>query len=175
MGGEPSKEGAKPGEAPKQEGAPEKYADFKLPEGVEIKKPLLEAFTAAAKELNLSQTAAQKLVDLQAQNVVSEIHERLTAFNAQVEEWGKQTREAFGAEWNKQSLAASKAVERFGSPELRQLLNDSGLGNHPEMVKMFARVGLAISEDTPVDGRKAGGDKVPTEKLMFPTMEKKSS
>lgn len=168
LGGEQPKGEPKPGE-----GAPEKYADFALPEGIESNAKLMESFKATAKALNLSQENAQKLVDFQAQNVKEEIESRLTAFNSQIAEWEKQSRAAFGGEWEKQFGIASKAVERFGSPALRELLNESGMGNHPELVRFFAKVGAALSEDDPDNGRSAGGERVPTEKLMFPTMEKK--
>ncbi|HET9131900.1 MAG TPA: hypothetical protein VFO86_13180, partial [Terriglobia bacterium] len=55
----------------KIEGAPEKYADFTLPEGFKFDDKTLEAATAVFKDLNLSQEGAQKLVDLYAANNVA--------------------------------------------------------------------------------------------------------
>ena len=42
---------------------------------------------------------------------------------------------------------ARKAVEQFGTPELRTLLDESGLGSHPEVVRFFYRAGKAIGDD----------------------------
>ncbi|MEC7472463.1 MAG: hypothetical protein VX946_03765 [Pseudomonadota bacterium] len=53
-----------------------------------------------------------------------------------------------------------KAIEKFGSPELRQVLNDSGLGNHPELVKFCHRIGKAISDDSLVLGGTQGKDEM---------------
>lgn len=171
LGGKP--EGAKPKEEAKPQGAPDKYEGFKLPEGIEIKADVLEKFSATAKELNLSQENAQKLIDMQAQNVKAEVDARLAAFNAEVQTWETKSREVFGAEWQKEFGIASKAVERFGTPELRKLLNDTGLGNHPEWIRFANKAGKMIAEDNPPEGRTAGNEQVDTAKLMFPTMNKK--
>jgi len=46
---------------------PDVYADFKVPEGMEVDKSLLNEALPVFKEMKLSQEEAQKLVDLQAQ------------------------------------------------------------------------------------------------------------
>lgn len=174
LGAEP----AKPGDAPKDpatkpEGAPEKYTDFTLPEGLVLDAKMAETFKATAKELGLSQASAQKLVDLQAQSVKAEIEGRLVAFNNQVEAWDKESRALYGANADKQFGIAAKAMEQIGTPELRTLLNDAGLGSHPEVVKFFVKAGSMLSEDQPVDGKRAGGDAKSTASLLYPTMDKK--
>jgi hypothetical protein len=49
---------------------------------------------------------------------------------------------------------AKKALDAFGTAELRSLLNESGLGNHPEVIRFMFRAGKAISEDSMVTGTK---------------------
>jgi hypothetical protein len=49
---------------------------------------------------------------------------------------------------------AKKALDAFGTAELRSLLNESGLGNHPEVIRFMFRAGKAISEDSMVTGNK---------------------
>ena len=53
------------GEGEKQ-GAPEKYEDFKMPEGTELDAEVSTAFQGVAKELNLSQDQAQGFLDKMA-------------------------------------------------------------------------------------------------------------
>ena len=62
---------------------------------------------------------------------------------------------------------ARKALETFGTPELKALLNESGLGNHPEVIRFFYRSGKAISEDRVIRGGAAGQPTDPA-KRMFP-------
>jgi len=49
---------------------------------------------------------------------------------------------------------AKKALDSFGTPELRTLLNESGIGNHPELIRFMVRAGKAISSDTFVAGER---------------------
>ena len=67
----------------------------------------------------------------------------------------------FGGERLDANLAVAKtALDKFGTPELKQLMNQTGLGNHPELIRFFYRAGKAISEDTYVGGHKEGeGDR----------------
>ena len=51
----------------------------------------------------------------------------------------------------------AKARDTFGTPELAKFLDDTRIGNKVEVVKFFAKVGKAMSEDTFVksEGSKA--------------------
>src|SRR5712671_1685898 len=68
---EPKEGDPKPEDKPKDPpavGAPDKYADFKVPDGFKFDEKALTEATAAFKELGLSQEKAQKLVDTYAKN-----------------------------------------------------------------------------------------------------------
>lgn len=140
---------------PADAGAPEDYGDFSFPEGVEIDADVMTEFKGLAKELGITQEAAQKLIDLQAsmEEKRAETLQQMVADQSQ--QWANQVKNdpEIGGENYDQSVAlAVKTIETFGSPELRTLLNDSGLGNHPELVKFCHRIGKAISEDKLVMG-----------------------
>ena len=51
---------------------------------------------------------------------------------------------------------ATRAFAQFSSPELRSIMNDTGLGNHPEMIKVFAKIGEMLGEDSLVVGSGLG-------------------
>jgi hypothetical protein len=140
-------------------GAPEKYTDFKLPEGVALNPEMASEFSATAKELNLSQEAAQKLVDVQSKFVKAQVEAQQAQFKQTVQELKSETIKVLGADYEKQLGIAAKAIERFGTPELRTLLNETGLGNHKELVQMFMKVGKAISEDSFVEGNRVSGSR----------------
>lgn len=140
---------------PAEAGAPAEYADFQLPEGIEIDADVMTEFKGLAKELGITQEAAQKLIDLQSsmEEKRAETLQQMVADQSQ--QWANQVKNdpEIGGENYDQSVAlAVKTIETFGSPELRTLLNDSGLGNHPELVKFCHRIGKAISEDKLVMG-----------------------
>ena len=141
-------------ETPKPEGAPEKY-EFKAPEGQSFDGDVLEAYSEVAKKLNLSQEAAQSVLDAMAPKMAERQMAQIEAVRNGWAESSKGDKE-FGGEKLPQNLSvAKKALDQFGTAELRSLLNESGLGNHPEVIRFMYRAGKAISEDTVVTGAAA--------------------
>ncbi len=122
---------------------------FDAPEGVELNQDDLGKFTAIAKELKLPADAAKKLVDIAAAREVA----RAEAFAKQVETWGEQVKADKELGLPENLARAKKAIDTFGTPELRDLLNTTGMGNHPEVIRLALAVGRAISEDKIVAGR----------------------
>ena len=140
----------------KTDGAPETYADFKLPEGMEIDKVAMEGFTPVAKELNLSQEQAQKLVDYEAKRVQEMVDGQETAWQTVQEEWRTATKadKEIGGEAFDTSLAAAKTfLNAFGTPELMTALDETGTGNHLEFIRAFAKAGKAMGEDKLIAGQ----------------------
>ena len=153
------------GEQGEKPGAPEQY-EFQAPEGQAFDAAVLEAYSDVAKELNLSQEDAQKLLDKVAPVMQARQQEQI----AQVQEdWANATRadkELGGDKLDASLSVAKKALDAFATPELKTLLNQSGLGNNPEVIRFMYRAGKAMSEDKIVTGRQTtGGDKSLAEKL----------
>ena len=163
------------GEPPKEvivAGAPEKYADFTLPEGTTVDKDTMAKATAAFKDLGLSQENAQKLVTIQAEYAKANNAAILESFNKQVAGWKDESVKMFGNDYEKEFGIAAKAVERFGTPAFKAMLNETGIGNHPEWVRFCNKIGKTVSEENPVDGIKAGERKTDAE-ILYPNMGKK--
>lgn len=135
----------------KAQGAPEKY-EFKAPDGREFDAEVLNNFSEVAKELNLTQDAAQKLLDKMGPIVEQRQIQQIEQVRTQWADASRTDKE-FGGEKLSENLAvAKKALDQFGTPELRTLLNESGLGNHPDVIRFMYRAGKAISEDRYVGG-----------------------
>lgn len=152
-GGEPGKYGAG---AEGSKGAPEAYEAFKLPEGF-TPTPELDTFGTLAKEFNLSQENAQKLVDLYSEARKKESD----GFNATVEEWKKACatdKEFGGAKYEENMAAVGKLMRQYGSPEALAML-DSGVGSHPAIVRMMFKIAMAMKEDSHGGGDVGGGGK----------------
>lgn len=140
----------------KPQGAPEEYADFTMPDGVEFDAELGGDIKAIAKELNLTQEQAQKLADLglkHGQKLTSTHAEQLAQARETWANEAKADKEYGGEKFGENMAVAKKAVDAYASPELKSLLNETGLGNHPEMIRLFHKVGLTISEDRFDGGR----------------------
>lgn len=134
----------------KPTGAPEAYEDFTLPEGMEMDAEVLGEFKNLAKELNIPQAKAQQLIDFQTQLATKQAEEYQAAVAKQSQEWAasiKNDPEIGGENYEKSVASAVKVIEAFGDPSLKELLNTSGLGNHPSLFKFCHRISAAISED----------------------------
>ncbi|EOJ5644274.1 peptidase [Escherichia coli] len=157
-------DGDKPADKPaeekdqKQEGAPEKY-EFTAGEGVELDTEALKDFEPVARELNLTNEQAQKLVDAYPKILAGVQQRQADAWQKQTEGWAetvKADKEIGGDKLTANLSAAQRALDQFGSPELKEYLNATGLGNHPDLVKTFVKIGKAMSEDGMVDGSNQG-------------------
>lgn len=157
-------DGDKPADKPddkkqEPEGAPEKY-EFTAGEGVELDTEALKDFEPVARELNLTNEQAQKLVDAYPKILAGVQQRQAEAWQAQTEQWAadvKADKEIGGDKLTANLSAAQRALEQFGDPELKEYLDSTGLGNHPALVKAFIKVGKAMSEDKVVTGGHESG------------------
>jgi hypothetical protein len=153
-------------------GAPAEYKDFTMPADVQMDPAMVNDFKAIAKSLNLNQHQAQGLVDLQSRYAKAQGEAILTQFRQTVENWKQETVLALGPGYKEELGIAAKAIERFGDPELRQILNETGLGNHKAVVSFFNKIGKAISEDSFADGGKSKVGAKTDGEIFYPGMPK---
>jgi hypothetical protein len=147
--------------------APESY-EYQMPEGIELDKAAADEFSAIAKELKLDQSTAQKVADVGAKMAQRQIEAQAKL----VETWVEQVKtdpEIGGDKLDENLAVARKAMDAFGTPELKDVLNATGLGNHPAVIKAFFKAGKAISEDKFVAGSPKGAE-TDMAKRMFPSM-----
>jgi hypothetical protein len=162
------------------EGAPEKYADFTAPEGVKAPAgELMTEFATLAKELGMSQAKAQDAFALVAKLAEKGSDPARQAAATEAARVAKmETYEAvtkadpeFGGEKLAENLAIAKAaMVATTTPELRKLLNETGLGSHAEVIRHFLKIAPAFAESKHVPGgmRPAGAGKSAAE-VLYPT------
>ena len=154
---------SKTSESEAPEGAPENYEfNAKVADAPqELAPEVLTAFGDVAKELNLSQEAAQKVLDKVAPVVQAKQAKALEDAKAG---WvnDSQSDEEFGGENFDANLKTAKsALDTFGNDALKSLLVETGFGNHPEIIRFMYRAGKAISEDSYI-GNSEGADSLRT-------------
>lgn len=138
-------------------GAPDEYEAFTLPEGVTIDPEVDTNLKTLAKELNLNQAQAQKVADLGAQLSQKWASSLQSQIDANAEAWAEATRtdQELGGDKLQENLGLAKStLDKFGTPELRTLLNDSRLGNNPEVIRLLVNVGRAVSDDNRITSGK---------------------
>lgn len=149
-------EGAEPaGEKPAEQ-APAKVDvkyELKVPPGLEVDQERIVAF---AKQQGLSQEQAQALVDRDLETRKSFENGQLASYDKKLAEWAESARgdKEYGGEKFSESVALARGVlDRFGSESLRAELNGTGLGNHPELIRLLWKVGKAFDDDKFVFGQ----------------------
>lgn len=168
--GKPEPTGDKPEPEAKAE-VPEKY-EFTAPEGTELDSKAVELFEPVARELGLSNDQAQKLAGLWPQLQEQMQQRQAESWGQQVEKWAADTKadKEIGGEKLTVSVGhAQKALDTFASKEFREFLDSTGLGNHPEMVRAFAKVGKLMSEDSFVTGQGNGSPKNDLVEAFYPS------
>lgn len=135
-------------------------AELKAPEGFEaLDADAVAKAEPVLRELGLDTAQAQKVMDLAAvtlrplvEQALGQEQERFGTLIAETRAgWAKEAKadkEIGGANFAQNTALAAKARDQFGTPELKKMFDETGIGNHPELVRFFTRVGKAISEDS---------------------------
>lgn len=148
------------------------YADFTLPDGVQVDgEQLTEAKKMFAAD-GLSQDRAQAYVDLYTEKLKEATEAPYKLWAETQRAWQDEVRadrEIGGAKLAGNLSIAAKAIDRFGGDRLRQALNVSGAGNHPDVIRAFIRIGKAISEDSMVMGRGVAHQSRNRAERLYPT------
>lgn len=140
---------------PPKDGAPEVY-DFKPQKDQQFEPEFVKAYSEVAKELNLSQEAAQKILD-KVSPVVQQ--QQLAQVKAIRDKWAEDSKadKEFGGDKLPETLSMTTAlVSRFGTQAYRDFLNVTGVGDHPEVVRFHYQMAKAIFPDNFVGGHQQG-------------------
>jgi antitoxin component of RelBE/YafQ-DinJ toxin-antitoxin module len=150
---EPKPEGEGEGEPP-QAAVPETY-ELTAPEGFEkLDDETVAAATPVFKELGLTNEQANKLMPVAKRIIAERDQQFLGTILEQRKSWlndARADKEIGGGNWDASMQASAKALDTLGFPKgspLRNALDESGFGNHPELIRLMARVGKAVGEDS---------------------------
>lgn len=142
------------------------YAAITLPENSTLPAETLAAFKQAAAEVKLPADALGKWLALEENHRAQTAQQQAQQELDRLEKWAHQTQDEWGETWQEEVSKAVRAADAFGGPELRQLLEETGLGNHPVIVRTFHAVAQCMSEDiTPGGVPSAQTDKTFTQAL----------
>jgi hypothetical protein len=138
----------------KSVGRPDKWEDYQfptegLPEGVAVTGDDANLIRSIAHKAGLHPRQAA-IVYREYLSFAANAQESATTKNTQTVEAGiEDLKMEYGAAYDERIGMAVKAVKQFGGEkeELAALLNESGLGNHPTVVRTFARIGRLLAED----------------------------
>ena len=120
-----------------------------LPEGWQADEQAAQEFSAIANELHLDNEQANKLASYGYAFASKLMEAQAQARVLQSEEWAKETVEKLGADLDKHRSLCGVAMEKLEAtyPGIRQVLNESGVGNSYPVVMAFSKLGELLSED----------------------------
>ena len=151
--------------------APEQY-ELQAPEGMQLDDGLMKEFDPVFRDLGLDNEQAQKLAD-KMPFVYQRMAELQTkAQEDQVSSWIEEakTDDLVGGEKFKENAAvANLAIKEFGDESLNELLDATGLGNHPALIRFAYRasVGASLSNGSSVTGNSSSAEKSRAE-ILYP-------
>lgn len=156
----------------KEEPKGEKVDVTKLtfPEGTEIDKPLSDSFQAICDKYGIYKAAAQELADLYTSRMTDAASKMDTAMKAAAKsaaekadaelaeesaKWladAKADAEIGGQKWETVKVRVAAGVKALGAGAAVKLLDSMGLGDHPEIIRLFVRAGEIRKPDSITGG-----------------------
>lgn len=129
-------------------GTPETADGYELnvPQGYENYSEDLSAwFRQEAHAAKIPAAMAQRMHDSFVERMMGQENDMVLDQQRTFEEWNGELKKEYGNAYDEKVGLARRAVRAFGSEELTGLLDESGLGNHPEMIRAFAKIGAELS------------------------------
>lgn len=170
----------KPGDTPKPEVKPGEEGKGEVPANYDLKPPKdsrlstadIEGIVSYAKEHGLSQKQAEMLVERENAAASRFEAQQLEFLKAQPDVWleaAKSDPEIGGDKLAENTEFAKRAIERFDGKDgtFAKALNETGLGNHKEILRFMSKVGRAMKDDKLVTTTTAAGGDRKKDKDVF--------
>lgn len=160
-------------------GCPEAYdyKDVKLPEGSQLDKEMLKEFDALNKETNLSQAQANKYMELgiklaqkNAGNLPNLLQQVTQAKITQYQQALNTDKEICGGDKNKLNAyldIADKGYTALASDGLKKVLAETGLNYHPEVIKLFHKLGERVGDDKVFNAKVPAGSQQDAADILY--------
>ena len=105
-----------------------------------------------AHQLGLNNDQASALYDIYQQDMQNRMDEEDAEFEQFEVENLQELQQEWGDKFNHNLEMARRAFMNFATPEAVKVLEETGMGNHPELLKVFARIGEVLAEDSVLPG-----------------------
>ncbi len=130
-------------------GRPEDHNGYQLGD---FQPEQTENFRQFAHQLGLNNQQAETIYQAYQQDIA----ERDQASQQEFEQFEVDNLNALQQEWgdqfNHNLEMARRAFMNFATPEAVKVIEETGMGNHPELLKVFARIGEVLAEDSVLPG-----------------------
>lgn len=141
-----------------------------LPEGYSVDPVLLNEAAPVFRSLGLTNDQANRLMPLAIKVQERLVEQHNDEFDVLKADWARQARNdprLGGANWKQTERLLSVALDAAGAgkgSEFRNLMDESGLGNHPAVIRAFRKIGEALSRK----GTSGAPFKKDTAQILYP-------
>ena len=111
-----------------------------------------ENFRQLAHEIGLNNDQANALFNAYVDSIAGQEESESEAFDQFEVENTQALQKEWGGDFDKNVELARRAFMNFATPEAVEIMEQTGLGNHPEILKVFSRVGELLQEDSVLPG-----------------------
>lgn len=128
-------------------GVPKDAADYALaaPEGMAAyDQTLSDDMRSIFHDAKLTPAQAQFVHDKYVERFATEADMAMADENVQIQSWDRELKQEYGSAYEERIAAGRNAVREFGGEELATIMDETGLGNHPDVVRAFVRVGMQL-------------------------------
>ena len=129
------------------------------PAGSGMASEYIESVANFAKENKLTNDEAQAVLNRDHNLRASMINSQREELDTRAEEWAESAKtdgEIGGDNFNGNIELAKRVVQKFATPAFMDSLNETGLGNHPEVIRVFSRIGKHLKDDSFVFSKSEG-------------------
>ena len=132
-------------------GAPPEKGGYAIPEGTDsVTKGQLESLRNSAFDKGLTRDQWDSLVD----NAITSISETKDSAAKVLDEarnrWAEESKSRYGDDFEGKLARAQRTFQDMleDDGEVKEILDASGLGNHPKLLELFVQIGEKMSDDT---------------------------
>lgn len=153
--------------------APETY---ELGAGEDVPAETVQAVEQFARANDLTNDQAKAVLAARLEQSQAFQAAQIEAFNAKVDKWADEVKADPDIGGNKLEATigdAKRAMDHFATDKFRDTLEESGLGSHPEVVRMMAKIGRAMREGDYEQSNRLGkpNSRKSDEEVFYPDMK----
>jgi hypothetical protein len=128
---------------------PDKYAFDVKSEAVQIDEGSIKSFAEQSHKLGLNNAQAQGILEFYKNNMESTMHQATIDTETAQAQSEAQLRQEWGKDFDGQVSRASALAKANMNPEILDMKMQDGtrIGDHPEIIKGFAKIAGMLSED----------------------------
>lgn len=158
-------------DAPKEAVVEFKPYEVKAPDGVELSPEGLKAFNEFVNTNKVPEGTSKQMIEWYGKHAAETAKAQATHWQTVNDGWvksAKEDKEFGGAQFDQTVSNVKTLIGKFGGKEFTDMLNATGAGNHPEMIRFLHRVHNATKEDKQVKDGVSVDTKASLAKRLFP-------